>query len=193
MQIFSKNVNSLLVDLEKSNGEFWNIPREVGQLLYFLVRSSEVSKILEIGTSNGYSGIWLAQALIDNKIPGSMLMTVESHKERYAMAEENFQKAEVDKVVRQVMGHAPEVFETDEGIKAGGFDLIFLDATKKQHLEFLKQGYQLLKPGGLIIADNVTSHWEVMQHFVDAAEAMPDLKGEVLAVGDGLYIGAKSL
>lgn len=184
-----------MVDLEKSSEQFWNIPREVGQILYFLVRGKRPKRILEIGTSSGYSGIWLAKALSDNAAEfGAMgeLVTVESHAERFVLAGQNFEKTQLNGFIKQVKGHAPEVFETEELIKSGRFDLMFLDATKKQHEEFLKQGLPLLSEGGMLVADNVLSHAEVMSGFLKFAEDSEDLSGgEVLAVGDGLFIAIK--
>lgn len=194
MQIFSKKVNRLLVDLEKSSGQFWNIPREVAQMLYFLVRIKQPEKIMEIGTSNGYSAIWMAKALADNErdfgVKGK-LYTIESHQERFELAGKNLLEAELSSWVSQILGHAPEVFTNSPEISEGQFDLLFFDATKKQHLDFLKGGMPLLKEGGLIVADNVLSHWEEMQHFVRHADQLDELNGDLMRIGDGVYLGVK--
>lgn len=194
MPIFSKKVNSLLVDLEKSSEEFWNIPREVAQILYFLSRNLRPKRILEIGTSNGYSGIWLAKSLIDNFSDFSIkgrLFTVESHAERFELAGNNFREAEVENVIERVKGHAPEVFLTDERIRDGGFDMMFFDATKKQHVEFLDNALGLLVNGGLLVVDNVLSHGEQMREFLEVAKNSSLLTGEVINVGDGLFVAIK--
>lgn len=194
MSIFSEDVNELLAELEGKSDQYWNIPKEVAQMLYFFVRAARPKRILEIGTSNGYSGIWLAQALADNErdfgVSGS-LYTVESHEERYGLAGENFAKSGVSSHVKQIKGHAPEVFVTCDDIVDGDFDLLFFDATKKQHLEFLTKGLPLLKVGGVVMADNVLSHWDEMQHFVAYAEDIPGLSGDLLRVGDGVYVAVK--
>lgn len=194
MQIFSEKVNRLLVDLEKSSGQFWNVPREVAQILYFLVRARLPKRILEIGTSNGYSSIWLAKGLADNSGDfgaQGCLYTVESHQERFEMAANNFQLADLSLWIKQIKGHAPEVFVNDPEVALGDFDMYFFDATKKQHLDFLKMGFPLLKNGGLVVADNVLSHAKEMRTFLDYAEEMGSLRGEVVSVGDGLYLGVK--
>jgi predicted O-methyltransferase YrrM len=194
MSIFSKEVSDLLTELEGKSDQYWNIPKEVAQMLYFLVRTAKPKRVLEIGTSNGYSGIWLAQALAQNEsdfgVSGA-LYTVESHQERFSLAADNFAKAGLVKYVKQVFGHAPEVFEMSLDVKAGEFDLLFFDATKKQHLEFLTKGLPLLKVGGVVIADNVLSHWDEMQHFVAYADGLPKLAGDLLKIGDGVYIAVK--
>jgi len=188
MKIFSEKVNRLLLDLEKSSEEFWNIPREVAQLLYFLARAKCAKKILEIGTSNGYSSIWLAEAA---KVNSGVLITVESHVGRFEMAKRNILEAGLENEVKQILGHAPEVFSSTAEILEGGFDLVFMDATKAQHVEYLKVIFGLLKPGALIVADNVLSHVEKMQSFVDLINQMPELTGEVLKIGDGVLIACK--
>lgn len=186
MQIFSEKVNSLLLDLERSSEQFWNIPREVGQLLYFLAKGQGAKKILEIGGSNGYSGIWLGEA-----VRGGMLISIESHKGRYDMAAENFKIAGLEDTIKHVLGHAPEIFPEIVEIKEGNFDMIFMDATKSQHITFLEQTFDLLKPGGMIVADNVLSHAEKMVSFVEMINQNPGLISEVLNIGDGVLIAYK--
>ena len=194
MSIFSKEVSELLAELEGKSDQYWNIPKEVAQMLYFFVRATKPKRILEIGTSNGYSGIWLAQALADNERDfgvSGCLYTVESHEERFALAGDNFAKAGVGGCVKQIKGHAPEIFGACSDIEEGEFDLLFFDATKKQHLEFLAKGLPLLKVGGVVMADNVLSHWDEMKHFVAYAEDVPGLSGDLLRVGDGVYVAVK--
>ena len=188
MQFFSEKVNSLLRDMEAVAETYWNVPKEVAQLLYLLVLVKRAKKVMEIGTSNGYSGIWLAKALQQNS---GKLLTIESHIERYNLARESFKKAEVEDVVDQILGHAPEVFLTEKGLMEGGFDLIFMDATKKQHREFLKGVFDLLKIGGVIVVDNVLSHWEEMKSLVDYVNGIESLDSQLLKVGDGLLIMIK--
>lgn len=189
MQVFSEKVNRLLVDLEKSSEQFWNIPREVAQILYFMVRASNFSKVLEIGTSNGYSGIWIAKALFD-KQEGS-LVTIESNLDRYNLAMANFKLAEVESRIVQILGHAPEVIIQNELISRQKYGLVFMDATKKQHGEFLDAVWPLLEVGGVLVVDNVLSHAEKMQSFVEKIKQFPDLQWELLKVGDGLIVAVR--
>ena len=67
MPNFDDTTNNLLSELEKTQKEFWNIARETGALLHYLIISTEAKSVLEIGTSNGYSGIWLTKALKKNR------------------------------------------------------------------------------------------------------------------------------
>ena len=188
MQFFSEKVNSLLLEMEAVSDAYWNVPKEVAQILYFLVLVKGAKKIMEIGTSNGYSGIWLAKALEQNE---GRLFTIESHNERYRLASENFKKAGVDSVVIQILGHAPEVFLTEKALMDGGFDLVFMDATKKQHKEFLNGIFDLLNLGGVIVVDNVLSHWGEMQSLVDYVDGIESLDSQLVRVGDGLLMMIK--
>lgn len=190
MQVFSEKVNRLLVDLEKSSEQFWNIPREVGQFLYFLARNKGVKKVLEIGTSNGYSGIWLAKAMAD--LGEGVLVTIESNQARFDLATKHFIEADLHNYVQQILGHAPEVFNDISLIKDGGFEMVFMDATKKQHVDFLEACLPLLSKGGMVVADNVLSHKEQMQSFVDKIKTIPNLTWELLNIGDGLIVAIKN-
>lgn len=188
MEIFSEKTAQLLTKLEETSGNYWNVSREVAVLLYFHAISGNCRKILEIGTSNGYSGIWMAQAL-KQKGEGR-LITVESHAGRFELARENFAEAGLDGYVSQIKGHAPEIFPHPE-ISAGGFDLVFLDATKEEHSEFLKGVLPLMNEGALLIVDNVLSHREAMEPFMQMVRKNTELIFEVMSAGDGLLIGYK--
>jgi caffeoyl-CoA O-methyltransferase len=81
-------LNSLLLEMEKTRETYWNISREVGEFLSKFIRDNNYKTVLEIGTSTGYSGIWLAKGLCET---AGRLYTIESHKkERYQIAQENF-------------------------------------------------------------------------------------------------------
>lgn len=189
---FDADTELLMRGLEFTEKTYWNIPREVGEFLYKLLVSNGALKILEIGTSNGYSGIWLASAIkasLGSQSKGC-LVTIESHGERFLLAQQNFLRARLVDYIKQIKGHAPEVFDNDD-IKSGCFDALFFDATKKQHVEFFNRGVPLLKEGGLLIADNILSHWDSMEAFVKTVEASNLFDGEVLKIGQGVYVGIK--
>lgn len=186
-----KQILSVLEKLEqpRMGNKFWNISRETGIFLNILVRSVQARNILEIGTSNGYSGLWFAEALshTDGK-----LYTVESHKERFGLAEQHFSEAGVEKNVEQIFGHAPEVFLTSEFEKLGlVFDLIFLDATKIEYGSYFDAVIPLLKPNGVLIADNILSHREELQGFMAEVQKKQELRTVVLPLGSGLLIALK--
>ena len=125
----------------------------VGQLLFLLAAISDSQRILEIGTATGYSAIFLARALDPAR---GQLVTIEKHPEMAARADRNVRSAGLDRLVKIVVGDALEQL----GLLEPGYDLIFLDIDKKKYADCLPHCRRLLRPGGLLVADNV--------RFVDA-------------------------
>lgn len=194
----NQDIFKVLERLENVPGrqeKFWNVPRETGNFLNMLVRVSGARKVLEIGTSNGYSGLWFAEALSHT---GGKLYTVESHRGRFEAAQENFRAAGAENIVRQIFGHAPEVFSKpdflgltgkDRGV--GEFDLIFLDATKMEYRSYLDAVEPLLKKGGLLVADNVVSHRDELNNFLAAMQKKREFRSVTLPLGSGLLFALK--
>jgi predicted O-methyltransferase YrrM len=142
------------------------VDAEVGALLRVLATAVGATRILEIGTAIGYSGIWLAGALP----PGGMLVTLELDEERAREARDNFAKAGVSDRVSVVTG--------DAALKlakvSGPFDLIFQDGAKKLYTPLLDRLVALLRPGGLLITDNVLWKGEVAPGFQQPPRQNPD-------------------
>jgi predicted O-methyltransferase YrrM len=123
------------------------VDAEVGMLLRVLATAVGAQKILEIGTAVGYSGIWLARAL---PVDG-MLLTMEIDLERGQEAQENFKSAGLASRASVIMGDAQRMIAK----VAGPFDLIFQDGDKKLYVPMLDRLVALLRPGGLLVTDNV--------------------------------------
>ncbi len=187
-----ERISTVLKALEAVPGKqekFWNVPPETGNFLNMTVRSAHARNVLEIGTSNGYSGLWFAEALSHT---GGKLYTVESHRERFDLAAKSFEEAGVGPIVEQIFGHAPEVFLTPEFKKRGlVFDLIFLDATKVEYESYLESVLPLLKREGLLIADNVLSHHGELEGFLADVQQKKELQSLVLPLGSGLLFALK--
>jgi predicted O-methyltransferase YrrM len=139
------------------------VDAEVGALLRVLASSIAASRILEIGTAIGYSGIWLARALP----AGGMLVTMELDEARAREARDNFAKAGVsDRVTGDAQLKLAKV--------SGPFDLIFQDGAKQLYTPLLDRLVALLRPGGLLITDNVLWDGEVVAGFQKAPRQHPD-------------------
>ena len=95
--IFDKITSETLAELEKTQKEFWNIPRKTGVLINTFIKMMNVQNALEIGTSNGYSGLWISKAL---KETGGKLTTIEFYEKRQSVAIENFIKCGVNDIIR---------------------------------------------------------------------------------------------
>jgi predicted O-methyltransferase YrrM len=135
------------------------VDAEVGGLLRVLARSIGARRILEIGTANGYSGIWLAGALP----PDGMLITMEIDPDRARTARENFARAGLADRVNVMVGDARQLTAK----VSGPFDLIFQDGDKAAYTPLLDRLIDLLGPSGLLVTDNVLWDGEVVPGFVE--------------------------
>jgi len=155
--------DSVLLDIARA-GEQQGLPlvdAEVGGLLRVLATAVGATRILEIGTAIGYSGIWLAAALPAN----GTLVTMERDRTRAAQARENFVQAGVADRVTVMIGDALLMLAK----VAGPFDLIFQDGDKRMYLPMLDRLVELVRPGGLIVTDNVLWDGEVVPGFIAEA------------------------
>lgn len=142
------------------------IDAEVGVLLQVLATSVRAERILEIGTAIGYSGIWLANALP----PGGMLFTIEKDPNLAAEAKTNFARAGLaDRVSVMVGDAALKVLKV-----AGPFDLIFQDGAKPLYNTLLDKLVALLRPGGVLVTDNVLWDGEVVPGYVAELKRNPE-------------------
>jgi predicted O-methyltransferase YrrM len=176
-------LKKVLERLEKirteTDNKYWTINHETGEFLHNLVIDRNIKKILEIGTSIGYSGIWLASGLRET---GGKLYTVESNKKRFDMAALNFAEAGVDDVVQQIFGHAPDVKIPDL------VEMLFLDATKFEYKYYLSTYLFHMKKGGIIVADNALSHAEKLKDYKKMVTESEQFKTELNEIGTGLLI-----
>jgi predicted O-methyltransferase YrrM len=144
-----KKILSVLDDMDRNqrSGNM-NVPVADGRLLRVLAESIGAKHVVEIGTSNGYSGIWLCLAL---QATGGKLTTYEIDPQRAELARENFKRAGVEKIVTLIEGDAhQEVTKLTESI-----DLLFLDADKPGYIDYLQKLTPRVRPGGLIVAHNM--------------------------------------
>ena len=173
-----KKILAVLDDLFKNQRRGnMNVPPEDGRLLRLLTETVNAKHVVEIGTSNGYSGIWFCLAL---RTTGGKLTTHEIDKGRASLARENFKRAGVDQMVTLVEGDAhEEVTKLKEPI-----DVLFLDADKEGYIDYLNKLLPLVRPGGLILAHNTSSQRREMQDFLTAIITDPDLETIFLNMHD---------
>ncbi len=184
--IFDDITTQTLAELEKTQKEFWNIPRKTAVLINTFIKMMNIKSALEIGTSNGYSGIWIAKAL---KETGGKLTTIEYYDKRQSVAIENFKKCNVNDIIRPLQGSACDILESLDSDEK--FDFVFIDANKREYVKY----FELIKPHltdkALIVADNITSHAEKVQTFIDAVDADNDFQYEIVEVPGGILIAYK--
>ena len=149
-----------------------NVPTLDGRLLRLLTESIGAKHVVEVGTSNGYSGIWLALAL---QKTGGKLTTHEIDANRASQARENFKKAGVDGIITLVEGDAHEnVKKIKEPI-----DLLFLDADKEGYVDYLNKLLPLVRPGGLIVGHNI-NQGQADPRYIEAITENPALESLLL-------------
>jgi len=147
----------------------WNVSWEDGRLLRLLVEATGAKRVVEIGTSNGFSAIWFCLGL---RSTGGHLITHEIDPYRVSLAKRNFKLAAVDELVTIVEGDAHETV----GQLRGPIDILFLDADKQGYLDYLKKLLPLVRPGGLIIAHNTSDLGSQMQDYLKAVTTDPQLE-----------------
>ena len=172
-----------LQELEITQREFWNIPRQTGNFLNMLLKMNNSKNVLEIGTSNGYSGLWLLDGL--QKTNGH-LTTVEYYEKRQSVAIENFIKCGFEGMFTPIIGSACEVISEFDNDKR--FDFVFIDANKREYIEYFNLIKPHLLPHSIIAADNVNSHREKVQPFLDAIMSDKDFQTEILDLTGGLSL-----
>jgi len=145
-----------------------NVPAEDGRLLYDIILENGYQRGLEIGTSNGYSALWLGLAF---KETGGRLITLEIEPQRAREAQENFEHAELDDIIESRINDALKEIPVLEG----KFDFVFIDAWKPDYDKYLELILPKMKPGGVITAHNVTSQGSSVRDFLEEIQNNPKL------------------
>ncbi len=160
-------------------GRLLNITRDTGIFLGLLVQALKARRIVEIGTSNGYSTLWLAGAA---RTTGGTVSTVERRPERAGMAAANFGRAGLAEWVEPHVGDAAAYLAA---LPAGSVDFLFLDAERSEYPGFWPDLQRVLAPNGLMVVDNATSHREELAPFCAMVEATEGYLTSVVPVGKG--------
>jgi predicted O-methyltransferase YrrM len=161
-----------------------NITPDTGRLLWIMVRAARATRILEIGTSNAYSTIWLADAARDT---GGRVVTLEADAGKVRLARANLERAQLADRVQIREGRAADSLAA----LPGPFDFVFLDADRANYLGYLELVVPKLTAGGLLVADNVTSHAHELQDYVARVKSHPALFSVTIPVGKGEEISLK--
>ncbi|HEX7119558.1 MAG TPA: O-methyltransferase [Longimicrobiales bacterium] len=171
------------------------ISAEVGRLLQVLLTAVGARRVLEIGTLGGYSAIWMARALP----PGGRLLSLEIEEAHAALAREYARRAGLEEKIEVRVGAALDLLPAIAGAEPP-FDACFIDADKEGYPEYLHWARRLVRPGGLILADNALWHGRVlapapgdaptaaMQRFNEELAAAEGLVSTIVPVRDGLAV-----
>jgi predicted O-methyltransferase YrrM len=158
-----------------------NLEPETAHLIHILIRSSGRRNLLEIGTSNGYSTIWLAWA---TEATDGHVTSLDRSPDKHKMADANLRRAGLRDRVDLRTGDATEIVRE----LAGPFDLVFFDADRLSAPDQLALLLPKLVPGALVLADNVTSHPREIEGYLAALRSQPKLDTMIIPVGKGLSL-----
>jgi predicted O-methyltransferase YrrM len=164
-----------------------NITRDTGEFLLVVVKATLARRVLEIGTSNGYSTLWLASAARD--IKGSVT-TVEKSRYKVDLAASNFARSGLASYISQVHEDAGRVLERSAD---GAFDFIFLDSERREYPGWWLNLRRVLRPGGLLVVDNATSHPTELAPFVALVKADALFTTSLVPVGNGEFLAVRSI
>lgn len=162
-----------------------NLEPDTAQLLRILLGSSKRTRLLEIGTSNGYSTIWLAWTVAAH---GGRVVSIDHSAEKQKLADTNLRRAGLREVVDLRCGDATEIVES----LPGPFDCVFFDADRYSAPAQLHALLPKLTPDVLLLADNVLSHPGEIASYLQALEALPDFERVVVPVGKGLSVAYRA-
>ena len=157
---------------------------EKARVLAKLVREVNPKRVLEIGTLIGYSTIVIAKELGDE----SEIITIEIDEDEAGVAEKNILKAGVKPRIKVIVGDALKVIPSLKG----GFDLLFIDADKREYLSYLKLSEDKLHEGSVVIADNVGIFSDLMKDYLDYVRKSGKYRSRVIRVGgDAMEVSVK--
>ncbi|HVB58300.1 MAG TPA: class I SAM-dependent methyltransferase [Candidatus Acidoferrales bacterium] len=158
-----------------------NLEPGTAQLVSILARSSGATSILEIGTSSGYSTIWLASAVTAG---AGRVVTIDHSAEKQAMARENLRRAGLLDRVEMRLGKAGTILPELKG----PFDLVFIDADRKNAPENLKILLPKLAPRVFLLADNTLSHAEELAEYLATVSKLDGFDHVIVPIGKGLSV-----
>lgn len=169
----------------KNQGGMWNVNANEGAFLRDQVVKVKARCALEIGTSNGYSSIWIALGL---RQTGGHLITLEIDSARAKLAQENFRAAAVEPLITLQRGDALEEIPKLQG----PFKFVFIDAWKQDNLRYLEMVLPKVPPGGVIVAHNVNDERYLMEDFIERITTDPRLKTTFASPGpSGFSVSVK--
>jgi predicted O-methyltransferase YrrM len=163
-----------------------NVTRDTGEFLSVLIRATGARGVLEIGTSNGYSTLWLAEAV---RATGGSVITVEFSEYKVGLASATFARSGLGSLISLVHDDAGRVLlRTEES----AFDFIFLDSERAEYPGWWPQLRRVLRPGGLLVVDNAVSHVEQMAPFTALVTADSLFTTSLVPVGNGEFLAVKA-
>ena len=202
MNSLEKEEISYLEELEKYalDTEVPIIRKEMQSFLKTLIMMNKPRQILEVGTAIGFSALLMSEYMPAD----AHITTIEKYEKRIPIARENFKKYGKEEQIKLIEGDAAQVLAQ----LSGEYDLIFMDAAKGQYIHFLPDILRLLKPGGVLLSDNVLQDGDViesryavtrrnrtihgrMREYLYELKNHPQLQTSIIPLGDGITLSVK--
>ncbi len=161
-----------------------NLEPGTAQLLSILLRSSGATRVLEVGTSNGYSTIWLAWSLARSGPAEVRMISIERNPDKQILARENLHRAGLAERVDFRLGDATAVI----GELPGPFDFVFFDGDRSSAPEQLRLLLPKLARKALVLHDNALSHAAEIAAYLALIASLPEFQHTVVPVGKGLSV-----
>jgi len=162
-----------------------NITHDTGEFLELLVRALGARRVLEVGTSNGYSTLWLAKAA--QAIDG-LVTTLEQSAYKIDLATKNFARTSLAPHIKLVHSEAGSFINQ---LASEAFDLVFLDSERTEYVGWWPGVRAIVRVGGLLVADNATSHAQEMQPFISMVKTDASFITSLVPVGNGEFLALK--
>jgi len=190
-------------DIDYENGHRDEVPTEkrlncisknIGTFYNIMLKSINAKKILEIGMSVGYSGLWFADAIMSNTKDGQII-TIDREQFKIDSATRNFEEAGVSSLIKIREGEARKILhEIKEEFGENYFDFIFIDADKESYIEYFDLCLPLVRKGGIIGADNILlpeRFNEMMADYLSHVRSNPNVQSVTVPIDNGEEVTIK--
>ena len=171
------------------------ITKDTGQFYNMLLKTSRAKKVLEVGTSTGYSTLWFADALMTNHGKDCQIVTIENDSAKIKRCMKNFTRVGVDDIVTVVQDDAPNALKTIKDNLDYKFDFAFIDADKENMVEYFDLILPMMRKGGIIAADNILlpkRYARFAKRYVNHVRAMPSVDSVTVNIGKGEELSIKN-
>ena len=171
------------------------VSKNIGMFYNILLKSINAKKILEIGMSVGYSGLWFADAVMSDTQSDGQIITIDREKFKIDKATQNFEEAGVNSLIKIREGEARKILhEIMEEFGENYFDFIFIDADKESYIEYFDLCLSLVRKGGIIGADNILFPERfngMMADYLSHVRSNPNVQSVTVPIDNGEEITIK--
>ena len=171
------------------------ISKNIGMFYNIMLKSTNAKKILELGMSVGYSGLWFADAVMSNTKSDGQIITIDRERFKIDNAKKNFEEAGVSSLIKIRDGEARKILhDIKEEFGKNYFDFIFIDADKESYIEYFDLCLPLVRKGGIICADNILlpeRFNEMMVDYLSHVRSNPNVQSVTIPIDNGEEITIK--